>query len=71
MPVARLDEQTVEQRPLVGRHAIAHRRVVGSFDVEMVGGAEERSQLERRHLGQSWPIDVVAGDGSPLVQLEP
>ena len=37
----------------------------------MVGGAEERSQLERRHLGKRWPIDVVGGDGSPLVQLEP
>ena len=71
MSVAGLDHELVEERSMLRRDAGSDRCGVGLGDVELLGGTEQRRQLQRRYLGQRGPVDVVAGDGAPRVQVEP
>ena len=71
MPVAGFDDESVERRPMLGWHPGANCRDVGLGDVEPFAGVEQRRQLQGGHLGEGGAVEVVAGDGSPLVQLEP
>ena len=71
MSVASFGQQLVELRSVLGRDAGTNGCDVGFGDVEMLGGAEQRRQLQRRNLGQCGPVDVVAGDRAPHVLLEP
>ena len=41
----------------------------GSF-VELLGGTEQRRQLQCRNLGQGGPVDVVGADCAPHVQIQ-
>ncbi len=71
MSVAGLDHELVEERTVLLRDASSDRCGVGLGDVEMLGGTEQRRQLQRRHLGERGPVDVVAGDRAPRMQVEP
>ena len=71
MSVASFGQQLVEMRSVLGRDAGANSCVVGFGDVEVLGGTEQRRQLQGGNLGQCGPVDVVAGDRAPHVQLEP
>ena len=71
MPVAGFDEQVVEGRPALGGHPGANCRDVGLGDVEFLGRVQQRRQLEGGRLGERRPVQVIGGDGAPLVQFEP
>jgi hypothetical protein len=71
MPVASFGQQLVEQRSVLTRDAGTNGCDVGFGDVEVLGGAEQRRQLQGGNLGQGGPVDVVAGDRAPHVEFEP
>ncbi|HET9665374.1 MAG TPA: hypothetical protein VFP09_01400, partial [Desertimonas sp.] len=71
MSVASFGQQLVEQRSVLTRDAGTNGCDVGFSDVEILGGAEQRRQLQGGDLGQGRPVDVVAGDCAPHVLLEP
>jgi hypothetical protein len=71
MSVASFGQQLVEQRSVLTRDAGTNGCDVGFGDVEILGGAEQRRQLQGGDLGQGGPVDVVAGDRAPHVLLKP
>ena len=71
MSVASFGQQLVEQRSVLTWDAGTNGCDVGFGDVEILGGAEQRRQLQGGDLGQGGPVDVVAGDRAPHVLLKP
>ena len=72
MSVAGLDHEFVEERPmLLRKRGLGSLRRLRLGDIELLGGTEQRRQLQRRDLGQRGPVDVVGGDRAPRVQVEP
>ena len=69
--VTGLDHEFVEERPMLLRHTRSDRSIVGLRNPAIRGGTEQCRELERRHLGERGPVDIVAGDRAPRVQLEP
>ena len=67
VPVAGFDDELVERRPMLRWHPEANCRDVGSGDVELFAGVEQGRQLKGGHLGERGSVEVVGGDGTPLV----